>query len=374
MKVRKVYIHQQDNWPNFFWDEGLVASALASVRYKQGRVIGLINTLGFTQKNASQLETLAQDVLKSSEIEGELLDLQQVRSSLARKLGISIAGMKESDRKVDGVVEMMLDATQNYDEPLNKNRMFNWHAALFPTGRNTMYKINVAKYRDDKGGAMQVISGAMSKEKVHFEAPDAKLLTKEMNTFFAWLNKKSKIDDVVKAAVAHLWFVTIHPFDDGNGRIARALSDMLLTSSEQGNQRYYSMSAAICKNRKQYYNSLEATQKGNLDITKWLLWFLSCMDEALSETEKSYNTVLQKASFHYKHRKTKLNDRQRKMVNKLFDGIDGLLNTSKWAKMDKCSQDTAHRDIMQLIDLKVLKQASGGGRNTNYVLRNMKVK
>jgi Fic family protein len=261
MKVRKVYIHQQDNWPNFFWDEGSVATALANVRYKQGRVIGLINTLGFTQKNASQLETLAQDVLKSSEIEGELLDLQQVRSSLARKLGINIAGMKESDRKVDGVVEMMLDATQNYDEPLTKTRMFNWHAALFPTGRNTMYKINVAKYRDDKGGAMQVVSGAMGKEKVHFEAPEAKLLTKEMNTFFAWLNKKSKMDDVVKAAVAHLWFVTIHPFDDGNGRIARALSDMMLTRSEQGNKRYYSMSASICKNRKQYYTYLETTQK-----------------------------------------------------------------------------------------------------------------
>lgn len=374
MKTPKVYVYQQDNWPNFFWNEGIVATALANVRYKQGRVIGLINTLGFTQKNASQLETLAQDVLKSSEIEGELLDLQQVRSSLARKLGISIAGMKESDRKVDGVVEMMLDATKNYDERLTKERLFNWHAALFPTGRNTMYKINVAKYRDDKEGAMQVVSGAMGKEKVHFEAPNAKLLHKEMSAFFTWVNKKAKVDDVLKAALAHFWFVTIHPFDDGNGRIARALSDLLLTRSEQGNQRYYSMSSAICKNRKQYYACLEKSQKGNLDLTEWLLWFLHCLDEALTVTEKSYDTVLQKAAFYDKHQKSKLNDRQQKMLNKLFDGIDGVLNTSKWAKIAKCSQDTAHRDILHLIDLKILKQAPGSGRNTNYVLRRIKTR
>jgi Fic family protein len=374
MRVRKVYIHQQNNWPNFYWDESAVAMVLAGVRYKQGRVIGLINTLGFSQKNESQIETLAKDVLKSSEIEGELLDLQQVRSSLARKLGISIAGMKASDRKVDGVVEMMLDATQNYDEPLLKKRMCKWHELLFPTGRNSMYQISIGKYRNDKEGAMQVVSGAMGKEKVHFEAPEAKLLSTEMNAFFSWLNKENRMDDVIKSAIAHLWFVTIHPFDDGNGRIARAISDMLLARSEQGNQRYYSMSASICKNRKQYYNCLEKTQKGNLDITEWLLWFLSCMDEALTETESSYNTVLQKASFHDKHQKSKLNERQRKMVNKLIDGIDGVMNTSKWAKMAKCSQDTAHRDILQLIDLKILKKAPDKGRNTNYILSNIKMK
>jgi len=370
----KVYIHQQDLWPNFTWDVSHVSMELAKVRYKQGRVIGLINTLGFTQKNATKLETLTQDVLKSSEIEGEMLDLVQVRSSLARRLGIEIAGMKEADRKVEGVVEMMLDATQNYDKPLTKKRMYDWHAALFPTGRNGMYVINVGKWRDDVNGEMQVVSGAMGKEKVHFEAPVAKLLNKEMNVFFSWLMKNNKLDNVLVAAIAHLWFVTVHPFDDGNGRIARAISDLFLTRSEQGNQRYYSMCASICNQKKQYYKILESTQKGNLDITKWLLWFLACLDDALNATELSFNTVLEKSALYEKHSKTTLNDRQRKIINMLFDGFDGVLNTSKYAKINKCSQDTAHRDILQLLGYKILSKAPEAGRNTNYKLRKVKLK
>lgn len=373
MKPHKVYVYQQDKWPEFFWDNNHFASLLGKVRYKQGKIVGLVNTLGFTNKNTAQLDTLTQDVLKSSEIEGEMLNTAQVRSSLARRLGLEIAGLVQSDRKVDGVVEMMLDATQNYNKPLTKKRLFDWHAALFPTGRNGMYNINVGKWRDDKNGAMQVVSGAMGKEKVHFQAPDAKFLNAEMKRFLTWFNKNDDGDPVIKAAVGHFWFVTVHPFDDGNGRIARALADMLLARSDAGNQRFYSMSASIRKDRNSYYEMLEKTQKGNLDLTKWLQWFLGCLDSALSDSEKTFESVLHKAAFYDKHHNKNFNERQRLMINKLFDGFEGKLSTSKWAKINKCSQDTALRDVQELLKLKVLSQESGGGRNTSYVLKKVKV-
>ena len=365
------YIYQYENWTTFTWQETDVNLLLGEVRHLQGKLLGQMKTVGFNTQEEASLRALTLDVVSTSEIEGEKLDYAQVRSSIARKLGINIAGLVPSNRNVEGVVEMMLDATRQFQQPLTNKRLFAWHAALFPTGYSGMVKIETGRYRSEE---MQIVSGAMGKEKIHYVALPAKEVKAAMNKFLVWFNNSQPIDPVIKSAIAHFWFIIIHPFDDGNGRIARALSDLLLTRSEQGNQRYYSMSSAICKNRKQYYACLEKSQKGNLDLTEWLLWFLHCLDEALTAAEKSYDTVLQKASFYDKHQKSKLNDRQRKMLNKLFDGIDGVLNTSKWAKMAKCSQDTAHRDILQLIDLKILKQAPGAGRSTNYVLRRIKTR
>jgi Fic family protein len=280
---------------------------------------------------------------------------------------MEIAGAAHSDRNVDGVVEMMLDATQNCFEPLTAERLFDWHAALFPTGRSGMYKITVADWRKDSTGPMQVVSGAMGKEKVHFQAPDSKLLHKEMSRFIHWFNGNS-IDLVIKAAIAHLWFVTIHPFDDGNGRIARALTDMLLARSDKSNQRFYSMSAQIRIERKQYYQILEQTQKGNLDITDWIVWFLNCLINALKATDSVLNRVLFKAEFWQKHIDTPINIRQKQLLNKLLDGIEGKLTSSKWAKLAKCSKDTAIRDINDLIEKGILQKEAAGGRSTNYEL------
>ncbi len=329
-----------------------------------------MSTLGFDLKNEALLDTLTLDVIKSSEIEGELLNLNQVRSSLARKLGMEIAGSVESDRNVDGVVEMTLDATQNCFEPLIAERLFDWHAALFPTGRSGMYKITVAGWREDTTGPMQVVSGAMGKERVHFQAPASELLEKEMSQFIHWFNHDST-DLVLKAAIAHLWFVTIHPFDDGNGRIARALADMLLAQSDKSTQRFYSMSAQIRIERKQYYEMLEKSQKGDLDITDWIIWFLSCLINALKATESVLTRVLFKAKFWQKHINTTLNDRQRKLLNRLMDGFDGKLTSSKWAKIAKCSKDSAVRDINDLIGKNILQKETAGGRSTNYELIGM---
>jgi Fic family protein len=282
---------------------------------------------------------------------------------------MDIAGLVPADRHVEGIVEMMLDATQQYQQPLSEDRLFGWHAALFPTGRSGIHKIVVGAWRDNKkDDPMQVVSGAMGKEKVHFEAPEADRLDKEMNQFITWFNEDSGIDAVIKAAIAHLWFVTIHPFDDGNGRIARAIADMQLTMADGTAQRFYSMSAQIRKERKEYYDILEATQKGSLDITRWLTWFLQCLDRAIVATDETLGGVLKKAKFWEKHSATPLNDRQRTMLNKLLDGFDGKLNTSKWAKITKTSQDTALRDIQDLIEKQILVKEPGGGRSTTYVL------
>jgi Fic family protein len=337
------YIHQLPDWPHFTWQQGHLAALLAEVRHRQGRLLGKMEHVGFNLQAEASLQTLTLDVLKSSEIEGELLDAEQVRSSIARRLGMDIAGLVSTDRHVEGIVEMMLDATQRHQQILSDERLFGWHAALFPTGRNGMHKIIVGAWRDNKNDdPMQVVSGAMGKEKVHFEAPQSDRLNTEMTQFITWFNENSSVDAVMKAAIAHLWFVTIHPFDDGNGRIARAIADMQLARADGTPQRFYSMSAQIRKERKEYYDILETTQKGSLDITRWLTWFLECLDRAIAATDEILGGVLKKARFWERHRATVFNDRQRTMLNKLLDGFEGKLNTSKWAKVTKTSQDTAN--------------------------------
>ncbi len=365
----KAFIHQLDNWPNFSWKIDEFINLLSEVRNLQGRLFGRMESLGFELRNEAMLETLTLDVLKSTEIEGEILNPDQVRSSIARRLGMEIAGSVESDRNVDGMVEMMVDATHNCFKPLTAERLFDWHAALFPTGRSGMYKITVAGWRNDTTVPMQVVSGALGKEKIHFQAIDSSLVETEMKRFLGWFSNNGGIDLVIKAAIAHLWFVTIHPFDDGNGRITRVLTDMLLAQSDKSTQRFYSMSAQIRLERKQYYEILEKTQKGNLDITDWIKWFLSCLINALKSTDTILNRVLFKADFWNKHAKTLINERQKKLLNKILDGFEGKLTSSKWAKIAKCSKDTAIRDINDLIYKNILQKEEEGGRSTNYELK-----
>jgi Fic family protein len=362
------YIHQLPEWPKFQWDQHALTEQLAAVRHRQGRLIGRMEGLSFRLRTEAILETLTQDVLKSSEIEGEILDQDQVRSSLARRLGIDIGGLTPADRHVEGIVEMMLDATQKYKEPLSNERLFGWHAAMFPTGRSGMTKITVGAWRDDRSGPMQVVSGAMGRERVHYEAPPAAQLAREMKAFINWFNGKATVDPVLKAAIAHLWFVTIHPFDDGNGRIARAIADMALARSENTSQRFYSMSAQIRQERNDYYEILEQTQKDELDITPWLTWFLSCFGRAFDGAEQALAHVLEKARFWQKHADATLNDRQRDMLNRLLDGFEGNLTSSKWAQIEKCSQDTALRDIDDLVKQGILAKDAAGGRSTTYSL------
>lgn len=365
-----MYIHQLREWPKFKWDNEELAHLLAEVRYKQGRLIGRMDGLGFNLQTEATLQTLTLDVIKSSEIEGEILDHNQVRSSIARRLGMDIAGLVPSDRNVEGVVEMMLDATQNYKSPLTEDRLFGWHSALFPTGRSGMQKIVVGNWRDNtKEDPMQVVSGPMGRETVHYQAPDSELLADEMKAFLKWFNSELETDEIIKAGVSHLWFVTIHPFDDGNGRIARAITDMQLARADKTNQRFYSMSAQIRKERNEYYDILENTQKASLDITPWLNWFLECLDRAIMATDETLAIVMKKARFWEKH-PIAFNGRQRMMLNKLLDGFDGKLKSSKWAKIAKCSPDTALRDITDLLERGVLvKDESGGkGKNTSYAL------
>lgn len=366
---RLIYIHQNPQWPAFSWDNKALQARLGQVRNLQGRLIGKMLGLGFSLQSEAVLETVTLDVVKSTEIEGELLNEEQVRSSVARHLGMNMPGLLRNTRDVDGVVEMMLDATQKYNKPLTKERLFGWHSALFPNGRSGMYKIEVGKWRSDSTGPMQVVSGALGKEKVHYEAPTAKLINKEMSAFMKWFNAEDDLDPVLKAAVAHFWFVTIHPFDDGNGRIARAIADMQLARADKSSQRFYSMSAQIRVERNKYYDVLEKSQKGALDITAWIVWFLNCLESALHATDKTLSNVLSKVKFWEKHAQTELNERQKKMLNKLWDGFDGKLNTSKWAKMNKCSQDTALRDIQDLLDKRILKKEEAGGRSTAYILK-----
>jgi len=361
------YIYQHKNWTDFIWDYSKIAVTLGEVRNLQGKLYGAMNALGFSLKSEAMLETLTLDVMKSSEIEGEKLNRKQVRSSIARRLGLETGGLIVVDRNVEGVVEMMLDATQNYTQDLSEDRLFGWHSALFPSGRSGMYKIEVGKYRT---GEMQIVSGAMGIEKVHYEAVEAKNVKTEMDEFLNWVNEKTQIDTVIKSAIAHLWFVTIHPFDDGNGRIARAISDMLLARSDGSSQRFYSMSNQILKERKKYYAALQKTQHSDSDITLWLNWFLNCLKNSLINTETTLYTILNKAEFWKKIATVTLNDRQRLMINKLFDGFYGKLTSSKWAKMTKTSSDTALRDIKDLIEKGILKQDNAGGRSTNYTLNN----
>ncbi|HBG40482.1 MAG TPA: DUF4172 domain-containing protein [Porphyromonadaceae bacterium] len=357
------YIYQYSSWPHFTWDEQEIQALLGKVRHLQGKLLGQMNMAGFSLKEETHLSTLTLDVLKSSEIEGELLNYDQVRSSIARRLGMEYAGMVYPDRNVEGVVEMMLDATQNYKRPLDEERLFGWHAALFPTGRSGMHKIDVARYRN---GEMQVVSGAMGKEKIHYQAPSPDQVKNEMDTFLKWFNEENKLDLVLKSAIAHFRFIIIHPFDDGNGRIARALSDLLLSRSDDTSQRFYSLSGQILTERKGYYAVLQKMQFSKGDITEWLLWYLNCLYRALQSTEATFQKVLHKADFWDKHKETKFNARQNLMLNKLLDGFEGKLTSSKWAKITKSSQDTALRDINDLIEKGILQKEARGGRSTHY--------
>lgn len=363
------YIHEKENWTDFTWDNSKVMSILGELRNQQGRLLGKMESLGFDLQNEAVLNTLTLDVIKSSEIEGEYLEIEQVRSSLARRLGIEMAGAVEPSRQVDGIVEMMLDATQQYHLPLTKNRLFGWHAALFPSGWSNLYKITVADWRTDSTGPMQVVSGPLGKEQVHYQAPSSDKIEAEMTRFLRWFENEDAMDLVLKAAIAHLWFVTIHPFDDGNGRITRAITDMTLARSDKSRSRFYSMSAQIRMERKQYYLMLEKAQKGDSNITEWILWFMQCLLNAIKSSESILSQILHKAAFWKLHATTSFNERQQKIVNRLLDGFEGKLTTSKWAKITKCSQDTALRDIHDLIKKEVLQQEASGGRSTNYVMK-----
>ena len=362
------YIHELTEWPKFTWNHEKLAPKLADVRHRQGRLVGRMEGLGFTVRNEAVLETLTLDVLKSSEIEGEILNPEQVRSSIARRLGMEIAGAVAVDRNVEGVVEMMLDATQNFDKPLTTERLFGWHASLFPTGYSGMHKIIVGDWRSDANGPMQVVSGPMGKEKVHSQAPPAPRLKVEMTRFVTWANRKDGTDPVLRSALAHLWFVTIHPFDDGNGRIARAIADWALARSEESSQRFYSMSSQIRAERQAYYDILETTQQSDLDITDWMAWFLDCLGRAISGTELTLAAVFRKTRFWEKIAGQTINARQKLMLNKLLDGFEGKLTSTKWATIAKCSQDTAQRDIQGLIDQGMLVKDAAGGRSTSYSL------
>ena len=359
------YIYEHKNWTAFTWQDRVINAVFGEVRLRQGKIIGQMNALGFSAKEEATLTALTLDVVKSSEIEGEMLNYDQVRSSIARRLGINTAGLVPSSRHIEGVVEMMLDATQRYTLPLTEKRLFGWHAALFPTGYSGPYLIEVGQYRT---GEMQVVSGAMGKEKVHYEAMKPQLVKTEMDKFLDWCNNDHSLDPVVKAAIAHFWFIIIHPFDDGNGRIGRAITDMLLARAEGSKERFYSMSSQILTERKRYYEVLQKVQHSSGDITEWLDWFLHCLRNALLDTERTTEKILHKAAFWKRYEHTPINERQRLMLNKLFDGFEGKLQTSKWAKIAKTSTDTALRDIKDLVEKGILQQTDEGGRNAHYEL------
>ncbi len=371
MRRKARYIHELPDWPKFRWDRGKLARPLASVRHQQGRLLGHMEALGFQLQQEAVLQTLTEDVVKSSDIEGEKLDAGQVRSSIARRLGMDVGGLEAADRHVEGVVEMMLDATRHYDQPLTSERLLAWHASLFPTGRSGMRKIRVGAWRDDHTAPMQVVSGPVGHERVHFEAPAARRLEREMQAFLDWFNEGgagADIDAVLKAGLAHLWLVTIHPFDDGNGRIARAIADLALARSERSPQRFYSMSAQIRQERAAYYDILEQTQNGTSDVTPWMEWFLACLGRAIDGAQTTLAAVLSKARFWQAFRAVAVNERQRLMLNRLLNGFEGKLTTSKWAKIAKCSSDTALRDILDLVERGILVRNPGGGRSTSYAL------
>ena len=366
--VRSMYIHEQPDWPRLDWRREEVADQLAAVRHRQGRLLGRMEALGFDLRREALLNTLTEDVVTTSEIEGEFLDAKQVRSSVARRLGMDAAGLSHVDRNVDGIVELMLDATEHYDQALTRERLFGWHAALFPTGRSGLRRITVGGWRDDRSGPMQVVSGPMGRERVHFEAPAADRLDEEMQGFLDWFNAPAATDDVLKAGLAHLWFVTIHPFDDGNGRIARAIADMALARSEGGPQRFYSMSSQIRRDRAAYYRMLERTQKGTKDVSPWMDWFVTCLGRAIEGAEAELGAVLAKARFWERTAGLPINARQRLILNRLVDGFEGKLTTTRWAQLTKSSQDTALRDITDLMELGILVRSRSGGRSTSYAL------
>ncbi len=364
-----MWIHEHQNWPDFTWDAEALVSKLADIRHRQGRLLGRMEGLGFELKREASLSTLTNDVVKSSAIEGENLNPEEVRSSIARRLGIDIAGLIPASRDVEGIVEMMLDATQQFSKPMTKERLFDWHAALFPTGRSGMHRITVGDWRTIDAEPMQVVSGPIGKEKVHFEAPSADRLEKEMQAFLKWFGNGHEIDPVIKAGIAHLWFVTIHPFEDGNGRIARAIGDMALACADCTQDRFYSLSSQIEAERKDYYDQLEKQQRSTPDITDWLGWFLDCLSRAITNAEATLGNVLFKAQLWDTINQKPVNERQRLIINRMLeDDFEGFMNTSKYAKLSKCSNDTALRDIQELKDRGILIQNPGGGRSTSYRL------
>ena len=364
--VIMIWIHDQPNWPNFTWTDATLAPKLAEVRHRQGRLLGRMEGIGFELKREATLKTLTDDVVHSAAIEGAVLDPEDVRSSLARRLGIDVAGVPTIKRDVEGIVEVMLDATQHHAQPLTAERLFAWHAALFPTGHSAMTRITVAAWRPESAGPMQVISGPYGKMKVHFEAPHAFRLDDEMEAFLNWFENGDGIDPVLKAGIAHLWFVTIHPFEDGNGRIGRAILDMMLARGDNSSDRYYSLSSQIEAERRDYYDHLERQQRGELNITPWLDWFLDCLSRAITPAETNYSTVVFKARLWEWINHESVNERQRNVINRMLNGFKGHMSTSKYAKLVKCSTDTALRDIRELVERGILVQNPGGGRSTSY--------
>ena len=361
------YIWQEKEWPQFTWNNEQIARLLGEVHQELGRLKGIVSMFGLEQKTNTYLENMTQEIVNSAEIEGEVLNRDSVRSSVARQLGLPYAGLPRIDHYVEGVVQIMVDATQHAKEPLTDERLFGWHAALFPTGYSGAYKITVANWRQSQD-AMQVVSGAMGHYQVHFEAPPSQRVPGMMLPFLEWLNAPNSVDSLIKAAIAHLWFVTIHPFDDGNGRLCRTITEMMLARADGMTQRYYSLSSAILNNRKTYYEQLEQTQKGSLDITGWIAWFLVTLYQAIATSISKTDSVIKKTDFWNRHAETAVNERQRKVINRLWDGFEGKLNTSKWAKICHCSQDTALRDIHDLIAKGILRDTGEGGRSKNYEL------
>lgn len=370
--MARTYIHELLGWPTFTWDSRTLAPLLSGVRLRQGLLLGKMRGYGFTSRWTATLNVLTEETIKSSAIEGVVLDPENVRSSFARRLRLDVGGLKtHKDRNVDGVVEMMLDATQEFKKPLTKERLFDWHGHLFPGVRTTSDKFRVGAWRDDSHGPMQVVSGPIGRHKVHYVAPTANRLENEMRQFLKWFDGKEHEDPLLKAAIAHLWFVTIHPFEDGNGRIGRAIAEMCLARSDDNAQRFYSMSSQILEERKGYYEVLEKTQTGSLDITEWLTWFLGCLDRAIEQSNQITSNALEKELFWkaLKQRKVSLNDRQTKVLNKLFSGFEGKLTRDKWMKLTKASSRTALRDIEELIALGFIEQEEAGGRSTSYRLK-----
>lgn len=365
---RKIYIHERAAWPKLSWESAELTAALAAVRHKQGRLLGKMEGLGFDLRNEANLAALTSEVVKSCAIEGEALNPEEVRSSIASRLGLDVAGLPKAGRDVEGIVEVMLDATGNFKAKLAQRRLFDWHAALFPTGRNGMGRITVGAWRKPDSGPMQVVSGPMGKERVHFEAPESDCLAAEMAAFLTWFNAPETTDPVLKAAVAHFWFVTVHPFDDGNGRIARAIAEMALARADGTKERFYSMSSQIAAERKDYYLQLERAQAGDTDITGWLVWFLGCLDRALDGAELTLAAVMNKAKLWQRINHRPVNDRQRLVINRMLGVFVGNLTTSKYAKLASCSSDTALRDIQELLKRRVLAQNDGVGRGTSYRL------
>jgi len=365
------YIHQLPHWPAFIWDAQAFTQNLAAVRYKQGKHLGKMEALGFELRTNASITTLTSEIVKSSAIEGEQLNTEEVRSSISRKLGLDVAGLPKPSREVEGIVEIMLDATQKFDQPLTEERICSWHFALFPTGRSGMQPITVGSWRTDEYGSMQVVSGALGKERVHFQAPVATRLNAEMKRFLDWFNSPSDIDPILKSAVAHLWFITIHPFDDGNGRIARAITEMALSRADGSKERFYSMSTGIEEERKEYYLQLESTQRGSLDITSWIAWFIECLNRTLSNSDELLAVVLRKAHLWRHINATPVNQRQRLLINRMLEhDWKGHLTTSKYALLAKCSQDTALNDVKELVARGILILNERGGRSTSYRLAN----